>query len=121
MAKIRIDIEGILMDGHEVTFKAPCDCDQIDGLKVYFIHNGAQVSREFTMKDAHGHTLTGIGNLFAAGSYVKVLLNTVDSAAYIQNADTNGYLEKKFSQMLYVVGFDSTTGTLTTRSGDYEG
>lgn len=121
MAKIKIVIDGILMDGHEVSFKAPCDCTAIDGLKVYYIENQTQKSRVFTLKDAHGNTLTGIGNLFATGAIVKVLLNTVDGAAHIQNADTNKYLEDKFAQMLYIVGFDSATGTLTTRSADYTG
>lgn len=42
--------------------------------------------------------MTGIGHLFKTGAIVKVILNMDESKAYIQNADTNKYLENKFSQ-----------------------
>lgn len=93
MAKIRIDIDGILMDGHEVTFKAPCDCTEVDGIKVYYIKSGEQKSKNFTMKDTHGNALAGLGDLFMSGAYVKAVLDTTNRVAYIQNSDTNGYLE----------------------------
>jgi hypothetical protein len=41
--------------------------------------------------------LTGIGHLFAAGAIVKVILSVDEGKAYIQNADTNAYLEGKIS------------------------
>ena len=85
MAKIRIDAQGTLMDGHTLTFKAPCDCTEIDGIKVYYIENGTQKSKVFTMKDTHGNTLTGLGNLFESGSCVRVILDTVNNFAYILN------------------------------------
>lgn len=97
MANIRVDVSGILMDGHVVTFKAPCDCTAVDGIKVYYMDNGTQKSKIFTMKDTHGNNLAGIGNLFVKDAYVKVVLNTTDNVAYIQNSDTNGYLESKLS------------------------
>jgi hypothetical protein len=121
MAKIRINVDGILMDGHELSFKAPCDCTEIDGIKVYFIENGVQRNKVFEMKDTHGNTLTGLGNLFEAGACVKVILDTVYNVAYIVNGDTNGYLEGKLREALYLVSFDSATGTLVTRSADYTG
>lgn len=54
-------------------------------------------SQTFIFRDAHGNDLTGIGNLFSEGAYVKVILNTADGYAYIQNADTNAYLENKIA------------------------
>ena len=51
------------------------------------------------MKDTHGNSLVGIGNLFAKNSYVKAILNISDKIAYLQNADTNGYLESKFAAL----------------------
>jgi hypothetical protein len=98
MAKIKITIDGPLMDGHHVTFKAPCDCTSVESLNVYYVKNGSQASRLFTMKDAHGNDLTGLGNLFVAGAYVHVILDTNKNAAYLQNADTNGYLEDRINR-----------------------
>ena len=99
MAKIKVTIEGVLMDGHQVSFKAPCDCTAVDGLLVQYVENMEVKSKAFTLKDAHGNDLTGIGNLFAEGAIVKVLLDTVNSSAYIQNADTNAYLEGRFGDV----------------------
>lgn len=121
MANIKITINGTLMDGHKVTFKAPCDCTSVEKLKVLYVKDGAQVSKLFTMKDSHGNTLTGLGNLFKEGAYVHAILDTKNGYAYIQNPDTNGYLEGKFAQLLYIASFDSATGTLVTKSADYEG
>lgn len=101
MASIKITVNGALMDGHKVTFKAPCDCTAIENLKVYYVENGAQVSRIFTMKDSHGNNLAGIGNLFATGAYVHAILDTNGGFAYLQNADTNAYLESKLVNFVY--------------------
>ena len=95
MANIRIDINGTLTDGQNVTFKAPCDCTAIDGFKVYYISDGAKVSKNFAMKDSHGNSLRGIGNLFKKGAYVHAILDTINGFAYLQNADTNSYLEDR--------------------------
>ena len=93
MANIKIVVDGPLMDGHKVTFKAPCPCSEVEKLNVYYVKEGTQVSRSFTMKDTHGNDLTGIGDLFIEGAYVHVILDTIHAFAYLQNADTNGYLE----------------------------
>ena len=58
----------------------------------------------FIFTDAHGNNLTGIGHLFRKGSIVKVLLNLDDNKAYIQNADTNQYLEEKFTAVQSAIG-----------------
>ena len=98
MAKVKIDYGRPLKDGIALSFKAPCDCSAVDGIRVYYTENGATTSKEFTFKDAHLNTLTGIGNLFKAGAIVKVSVDTVNGYAYIQNADTNGYLEQNFAK-----------------------
>lgn len=89
MPKIRVDTTYTVIDGSEVVFTAPCNCSEIEGLKVYYPDG----SKEFTFKDAHGNALTGIGEAFAKGALVKVILDVTNSFAYIQNADTNSYIE----------------------------
>lgn len=99
MAKIKLTAPNTLIDGQTLSFKAPCDCTAVDGLKVYFPNpSGTETSQAFTFYDAHGNDLTGTGNLFASGAAVTVVLDTVDSKAYIQNADTNAYIESMFNQ-----------------------
>lgn len=93
MPNIRVDLDHELIDGQPVTFAAPCNCTEITGLKVY-CPDGSHV---FTFTDAHGNTLTGLGNLFSKGAYVKAILDTTSGNAYLQNADTNAYLEAQFA------------------------
>ena len=95
MANIKITVEGPLMDGHKITFKAPCNCDVVEKLDVRYIENNTQKSKLFTMKDSHGKDLTGLGNLFFKDAYVDVVLDINTSSAYLQNASTNTYLEEK--------------------------
>ena len=101
MAYIKLTLDHPLVDGESVTFKAPCDSTAISGLKVYYVtlaeDSETEQSQIFTFKDAHGNNLSDIGNLFTSGAYIKVILDTTNSAAYIQNADTNKYLEDKFT------------------------
>lgn len=99
MANVKVTLDYQINDGMSLTFKAPCDCTEVTGLKVYYptITDDASTdtSKTFTFKDAHGNSLTGVGNLFTTGAYVKVILDTTNNYAYIQNADTNKYLETK--------------------------
>ena len=67
MANIKIMVNGPLMDGHRVTFKAPCDCNEFERLKVYFpSSDGTLGHRFFELMDAHGQILEGIGNFHDA-------------------------------------------------------
>lgn len=95
MANVKIMVDGALMDGHRVTFKAPCDCTIVEKLKICYVEEGTQKTRLFTMKDTHGNDLTGLGNLFSEGAYVDAILDTNSGVAYLQNAATNKYLEQK--------------------------
>lgn len=75
-----------------ITFKAPCDSSAVDGMNVYYRNE----KQTFTYRDAHGNDLSGRADLFSKGAYVKAILDTGNGYAYIQNADTNGYLEATF-------------------------
>ena len=94
MVNIRVDMDYTIQDGSGVVFTAPCNCNEVVGLKVYFPGG----SKEFLFKDAHGVELTGISNLFSAGAYVKAILDVTNGYAYIQNANTNAYLEARFDE-----------------------
>lgn len=89
MANVKVVSERPLFDGMAITFKTPCECSAVEGLTVSY-HDAPQ---SFVFRDAHGNDLTGIGNLFEEGTYVQAILDTVNGYAYLQNADTNGYLE----------------------------
>jgi len=107
MANIKITVEGPLMDGHKITFKAPCNCDVVEKLDVRYIENNTQKSILFTMKDSHGNDLTGLGNLFFKDAYVDVVLDPNSGSAYLQNAGTNAYLEEKFKTAVSVTPVDN--------------
>ena len=96
MAKIKVTSKCELYDGMSITFNAPCDCTAVDGLKVYY----ENTSQAFTFRDAHGNDLTGYSDLFSEGAYVKVVLDTRRGYAFLQNADTNSYLEERFYKVI---------------------
>lgn len=101
MANIRVDVDYTISDGAELLFYAPCDFADISGLKVYYPGADAGiVSHEFTFQDAHKNDLSNLDNLFAEGACVKVILSLTNSTAYIQNADTNAYLEGRFDAFI---------------------
>ncbi len=88
---IRVDLNTPIKDGTEVVFRSPVDCSQITGLIVYY--NGE--STEFALADAHGNNVGDIDHLFAEDVVIKVILDLSKSMAFVQNADTNAYLEQR--------------------------
>ena len=94
MSKIRIDLAASVINGQTVTFKSPADCSQITGLIIYYPEGNTTTSKNFKFVDAHGVDVgSGTVSLFAANALVKVVLDTDQAKAYVQNADTNAYLE----------------------------
>ena len=101
MANIRVDLDYTIKDGCSVVFRSPCDCTEITGLIVYYITEaGEQASKEFSLADAHGENVGDIPHLFAENVVVKVILDVSNGMAYVQNADTNAYLEGRFNELL---------------------
>lgn len=95
---IRVDLSYPVKDGTEVVFRSPVDCSQVTGLKVYYVGaDGVTGSQEFAFADAHGNNVGDIDHLFAENVAVKVILDVTTSMAFVQNADTNAYLEGRFS------------------------
>ena len=95
MGYIRIDQAVPVFDGQPLTFKSPASCVGVECLKVYYPVEQATAVATFTLADAHGNNVGSI-DLFAANVLVKVILDTEKSMAYVQNADTNSYLEGRF-------------------------
>lgn len=114
MANIRIDLNGELMNGHEATFQAPCDCTAITGLIAYYPSGKELKSKTFTFRDAQANDLTGLGNLFAKGAFIKVILDSENGHAYIQNATTDKYLENKIPTTASDVGAASMYAVVWT-------
>ena len=99
MANVIIKVNETLVDGHKVSFNAPCGCSEIDKLDIRYMQGLEIKSQLFTLKDANGNDLGGISNVFGEGAIVKVILDVVRSVAFIQNADTNGYLESRLGDV----------------------
>ena len=96
MANIRVDLNHAPLDGEAVTFKAPCNASDITGLVIYYDDGGNTVSKAFTLTDANGNDIGVLDNIFAEGAIVKAILDTDGNKAYIQNPNTNTYLESRF-------------------------
>ena len=95
MANIRLDLDSPVTHGQSLIFRSPVDCSQVTGLIVYYIENTEQVSRTFQFADSHGNNVES-ADLFASDVLVKVILDTELNRAYVQNADTNKYIEETF-------------------------
>ena len=89
---IIVDLNYPIQDGTEVKFRSPVDCSQVTGLIVNY--NGG--SQEFMFADANGNNVGDIDHLFAEDVVVKVILDVTTSMAFVQNADTNAYIERTF-------------------------
>lgn len=98
MANIRVDLPATIVNGQSVTFRSPVNCSEITGLVVYYPENNVVVNRVFQFADAHGNNVGSV-NLFAENVLVKVILDTDLNSAYVQNADTNAYLERRFAEI----------------------
>ena len=108
---IRVDLETPITDGREVVFRSPVDCSQITGLIVYYNGEG----KEFALADAHGNNVGDIDHLFAENVVVKVILDLRTNMAFVQNADTNAYLEGRFSELEKAI----VAGGMGTVTDDY--
>lgn len=103
---IIVDLNYPIKDGTEVVFRSPVDCSQVTGLLVNYYDNGP-CSKEFAFADANGNNVGDIDHLFGEDVPVKVILDvTKKSMAFVQNADTNAYLEGRFAALEAMIGKD---------------
>jgi hypothetical protein len=73
----------------------------------------------FLFADAHGNNVGSV-DLFASDVLVKVILDTELNRAYVQNADTNKYLEERLNSKLSKTG-GKITGPLILTEGVHYG
>ena len=100
MPNIRVDLDYTIRDGSEIKFRSPVDCSAITGLIVYYPGaDGSTTSNVFALADAHGNNVGDIDHLFAENVVVKVILDVTSGMAFVQNADTNAYLEGRFRKL----------------------
>lgn len=102
---IGIELGYPIKDGMDIIFDAPCNCSEVSGLAITY--NGTRTV--FTFRDAHKNDLSDLSEAFTSGARVKVNLDIVNGYAYIQNADTNAYLEEMFKNRLPAME-DTTAG-----------
>ena len=101
---IRVDLNTPIINGTEVVFRSPVDCSQVTGLIVYYQVGANTASQEFAFADAHGNNVGDIDHLFAENVVVKVILDVTTGMAFVQNADTNAYLEGRFESIENRIG-----------------
>lgn len=120
MANIKIELGHPVIDGMPLSFRAPCNCTAVSGIKVSYMDGDNTAFIVFSFVDAHGNNLAGLGNLFAAGAMVRVVLDISGAKAYIQNADTNKYLEGRFENLTPIISqTDITAGSTATSARPY--
>ena len=121
MPNIRIDLDTPVLNGQAVTFKSPANCSDITGLIIYYPDGADVASKEFKFVDAHGVDVgSGTISLFAANALVKVVLDVDQGKAYVQNADTNKYLEDRFELLTPITSTtDITAGSAATDGRPY--
>lgn len=113
MANIRVDLDRPVTTGLTVTFRSPADCSQVTGLVIHYpISATEDESIVFQFADAHGSNVGNIDHLFSADAIVKVVLDVENAKAYVQNADTNAYLEGRLGKL------DAASGAVTY-DGEY--
>ena len=120
---IEVSVDHFIEDGSEIKFRAPNDCTAVTRLRVHYQdENNEEISNIFAFADANGNDISEVNNLFAKDAVVKVVIDLpvsltdriiktkangeiaykslqelgLHGVAFVQNADTNQYLEDKF-------------------------
>lgn len=88
MSKIRVNLDYVPVNGKQLSFIAPCSSADVDCLLL----NGV----EYALVDSDGVSVARLENVWNSGAIVSVILNTVTHTAFIQNANTNTYIEGRF-------------------------
>ena len=99
-----VRLNGVPRNGAEVVFRAPASASAITGLKIIYEDDDIDKHMEFAFADAHGNDIGNVNRIFDANAVVKVILDVTTGRAFIQNADTNTYLEDRFANLESLIG-----------------
>lgn len=75
--KVTLPPGEIPAEGKQVSFKAPCTCTVTDAIQIDGV--------DYTVCDALGKCVTGIGGVWDVDSIVSVILSPEQKKAYVQN------------------------------------
>lgn len=84
MGKIKVAVRGGIIDGKQVSFRAPCNSAEATGLIINDV--------DYDVVSAIGNSVLGVNDIWAQDAIVSVILNTVTNKAYIQNPNAVGFL-----------------------------
>ena len=87
MGKIKVNLNYPLANGKQISFYTPCESEDTQGLIINDV--------EYALVDADGASVVDTPNLWNRGALMSVIVDTVNMRAYIQNANSNSYLEKE--------------------------
>lgn len=89
MASITLTLSSgdVAVMGKQITFTAPCASEEFTGIIIDSV--------EYDLVSANGTSLAA--SSFDAGSMVSIILDVNNRKAYVQNADTNAYLEAQLA------------------------
>lgn len=98
---LTLPIGELLYTGKQVTFQTPCASEGLTGLIVDGV--------TYDLVNALGTQL--VANSFDTGAMVSVIFDMDKRKAYVQNADTNAYLENRFEEVdkVFVAEYGVTT------------
>lgn len=87
--QLTLTVEEYLVTGKQITFEAPCDSNNVTGISIQGTY--------YDLVDFIGNKLPD--NAFFKGSMVSVILNNETSKAFIQNPNTNEYLNARLVEI----------------------
>lgn len=89
MPKLTVHLLHQPQDGELITIKTPAASDAVDGLRVYETEitdtTATESHSDYTIVDAAGNDLGGVGGVFIAGAYLTFAIDKRTNKAYIQN------------------------------------
>ena len=110
---IIVNVDFNITNGSELKFKTPADSSEVSTLVVNYKDASGDMSyRAFGFVDAHGNDIGDIDHLFAKNALVKVILDVSSGRAFVQNADTNAYLEGRFTDLESLISESTDTGAV---------